>query len=86
MFYGGGLVLQENANKAIEDQINPEDVFIALFAIMFGASQAGAAGAYAPDVGKATAAAKRIFGIIEHPSTINAIEIDNDKMYQRVPL
>jgi len=48
--------------------INPEDVFMALFAIMFGASHAGTASAFGPDMGKATAAAKRIFKIKEHPS------------------
>ena len=30
-------------------------------------------------MGKANAAAEKIFRIIEHPSAINAIEIDNDK-------
>jgi len=37
-------------------------------------------------MGKAVAAAERIFGIIEHPSTINAIEIDQDTTYKRLPL
>jgi hypothetical protein len=30
-----------------------------------------------PDVGKAHGAAKRIFSIIEQPSSINAIEMDD---------
>lgn len=41
---------------------------MALFAIMFGASHAGTAQAFGPDMGKAAAAANRIFGIIEYPS------------------
>lgn len=46
---------------------------MALFVIMFGASNAGSATAWAPDMGKAKAASKRIFTFIEHPSKINAI-------------
>jgi ATP-binding cassette subfamily B (MDR/TAP) protein 1 len=46
---------------------------------MFGASHAGSAQSFGPDMGKALAAAKRIFKIIEYPSSINAMEIDNDK-------
>jgi len=53
---------------------------------MFGASQAGAAAAFGPDMGKAAAAAERVFNIIEHPSTINAIEIDSNKEYERLDL
>jgi len=39
-----------------------------MFAIMFGATQAGSAASYGPDMGKATAAAEKIFKIIEYPS------------------
>ena len=46
---------------------------MALFVIMFGASNAGNATAWAPDMGKAKAASKRIFTFIKHPSKINAI-------------
>jgi ABC-type multidrug transport system fused ATPase/permease subunit len=54
---------------------------MALFAIMFGASHAGSASAWGPDVGKATEAAKRIFGVVEHQSEINAVAMDSDKDY-----
>lgn len=47
---------------------DPADVFKALFAIMFGASHAGTATAFGPDIGKAGTAADRIFTIIEYPS------------------
>lgn len=53
-------------------------MFIALFAIFFGANQAGTAAAMGPDIGKAQIAATRIFKIIEQPSEINAIEMDKD--------
>ena len=46
---------------------------MALFVIMFGASNAGNATAFGPDMGKAKAASKRIFQFLEHPSKINAI-------------
>jgi len=46
---------------------------MALFVIMFGASNAGNATAWAPDMGKAKAASKRIFNFIEHPTKINAV-------------
>lgn len=49
-----------------------EDVLIAIFAMMFGAFQAGEATQFGPDLGKAGAAAKRIFSIIEDPSLIDA--------------
>ena len=67
MFYGAGKFI-----KMDPENIKVEDVMIALFAIMFGASTAGSAAAFGPDIGKANAAAKRIFGIVEHESAINA--------------
>lgn len=62
MFYFGGLIINENPD------IDVESVFIAMFAIMFGASQAGSAASYGPEMGKATAASEKIFKIIEYPS------------------
>jgi ABC-type multidrug transport system fused ATPase/permease subunit len=56
-----------------------KDVFIAMFAIMFGAQQMGTAFAMGPDAGKAELAAQKVFRIIEKPSTINAIEMDEKK-------
>lgn len=39
---------------------------------MFGAMQAGTAAAFGPDMGKAKAAAERVFKIIDYPSSIDA--------------
>lgn len=72
MFYGAGKLME--ANKDIE----MDDIMIALMAIMFGSSQAGSAAAFGPDMGKALAAAKRIFAIVETDSEINAMEMDKD--------
>jgi len=52
---------------------------ISIFAILFGASQAGTAMSLGPDIGKAIAAATNVFRIIEYPSKVNAIEQDNKK-------
>jgi len=63
-----------------------DDIMISLMAIMFGASQAGSAAAFGPDMGKAIAAAARIFAIIETESEINAMEIDTDSTKKRLDL
>ena len=57
---------------------------MSMFAIMFGASHAGTAAAMGPDIGKATVALDRIFGFIRYPSTINAIQMDEQNEGQRL--
>lgn len=86
MFYFGGLIISSSEIDPVTKlpSINPEDVFISMFAIMFAASQAGTAAGFGPDMGKAEAAAKKIFKIIESPSVINAIKIDEDKTKKRI--
>ena len=59
-------------------ELDADKVMTALFAIMFGASQAGNAAALGPDAGKASGAAKKIFRIIEQESKIDAIKMDED--------
>ena len=68
MFYAGG-VLMEN-----DPTLNMEDVMSSLMAIMFAALQAGNATAFGPDMGKAKAAAERVFKIIDYPTNIDARE------------
>jgi hypothetical protein len=69
MFFFGGKIIKDNVNEETgEAEVDPTDVFIAMFAIMFGATQAGSAASYGPDMGKANAAAEKIFKIIEYPS------------------
>ena len=53
--------------------INPDNVFMALFCLMFGAMHLGTANAMGPDTGKASVAIQRIFGFIKYPSSINAV-------------
>jgi ATP-binding cassette subfamily B (MDR/TAP) protein 1 len=66
MFYGAALILKDNPDVRIEDCMS------AIMAIMFAGMQAGNAAAFGPDVGKATAAANRVFKIIDYPSQIDA--------------
>ena len=69
MFFFGGLIIKNSVDEETgEATVNTEDVFIALFAIMFGANAAGNASSFGPDVAKAETAAKKIFKIIEEPS------------------
>ena len=80
MFYSGGWIIKDSYDEETKTYgIDPTDLFIALFAIMFGASHAGSSQAFGPDMGKAMGAAKRIFAIMEYPSQIDACAIDNDK-------
>jgi len=86
MFFFGGKIMENSMQADGTMSIKPENVFIALFAIMFGASHAGTATAFGPDMGKAQAAAERIFKIKDAPSQINAIEIDKDSSKIRLNL
>jgi len=54
MFFFGGKIIKDSVDEATGiPEIDPTDVFVAMFAIMFGASQAGGAASYGPDMGKA---------------------------------
>lgn len=58
----------------MENGDSPTDIFTALYAMMFGAMAAASAQQYGPDLGKAKSAALKIFGIMDYPSKINAVE------------
>lgn len=76
-FFFGGLVIEEGYDEVTNTySISPEDIFMTIFAILFGASQAGTAMSLGPDIGKAMIAAKNVFRVLEYPSKINAIEQD----------
>lgn len=88
LFYIGGIMIEDGCTietvklsngsefQNVTCDPSPKDVFIALFAIFFGASQAGTAMSLGPDFAKTAAAATKIFKIIEEPSEINAVEMD----------
>jgi ATP-binding cassette, subfamily B (MDR/TAP), member 1 len=87
MFWAAGRIIKRNTDPETGAMtINPQDVFTAIFAIMFGASHAGSSAAMGPDIGKAMAASKRVFSITEQPSAIDAVEIDEQKDKIRLKL
>ena len=66
MFYAGAQFM----DKFKED---PVDMFITIFAMMFGALESGQAQQFGPDMGKAKSAAQKIFSILDQPSQISAL-------------
>ncbi len=63
-----------------DSTLTGEDVFVAIFAMFFGAYAAGQASTFGPDVGKATQAAVKIFKITDLPSEINAVDIPEESI------
>ncbi len=61
LYYTGALFMEYYD----EDPVN---IYIALLAIMFGATAAGNAVQFGPDIGRAGQAADKIFSIIDMPS------------------
>ena len=59
-----------------DDSLDGEKVFIAVFAMIFGAFGAGQAASYGPDATKGNAAAVKIFSITDTPTSINAVDED----------
>lgn len=55
----------------IED-MDPVDMFTAVFCMVFGAFAAGQANQFGPDMGKAKKAAEKVFKIADYPSSIDA--------------
>ena len=87
MFYFASVLIDNSCDPATQIcTINPEDVFMALFAIMFGMSHAGTVQAFGPDIGRASAAADRVFTIIQHPSDINAIQISKEDKHKKIEM
>jgi ATP-binding cassette subfamily B (MDR/TAP) protein 1 len=78
LFYAAGCLMENNHD------LDPGDVFIAIFSMMFGAQSVGNSQQFGPDLGKSIAAAKRIFGIIDQPSRIDAVAIDKDMTKVRI--
>nr|AAK19598.2 putative ABC transporter [Sterkiella histriomuscorum] len=75
LYYFGALFIQHDIdNMNFKDQ--PDDIFVAIFAMMFGAMAAGQAQQFGPDMGKAKAASAKVFGMMDLPSKINAVEQD----------
>jgi len=78
IFFFGGLLINITKDDG-KDAIKASAVFSSIFPIMFGAFQAASAGSALSDVGKAEAAAIKIYKIVQYPSMINAVKMDEDK-------
>lgn len=61
-----------------DPSMSGENVFEATFAMMFGAFAAGQANQFGPDMGKAKKAGLKVFGFIEIPTKINAVDIPEE--------
>ena len=70
LLYWAGAMFQK-----AEGVNSGEQLFIAMFAMMFGSFAAGQANQYGPDMGKAKKAGLSVFTYIDLPSKINAVDI-----------
>ena len=61
-----GALFYAGAYFHIEYDGRPQDIFIAIFSMVFGAMSCGQAQQFGPDLGKARRAAERIFEILDH--------------------
>ena len=87
LLYGAGWVINDSYNEETQFyDVDPADVFLAMFAIMMGSIHVGTATAFGPDIKKAMTAATRIFSILDTPSKIDAVAMDNDKAKIRLDL
>lgn len=62
------------------DEPGGENVFLATFALMFGAMAAGQANQYGPDLGKGKKAAVKVFTYIDTPSRIDPVATRDDEV------
>lgn len=82
LFFFGGMIIENSYDPKTKIYgVNPEYVFLAIFAIFWGAQKAGQALSMGPDMSKGNTAAEKIFKIMDCPSTINAIKMDNQPEY-----
>ena len=75
---------EDHENDLIAIRDFSQKLFIAIFAMMYGAMSAGSCQQYGPDFGKAKTAALNIFGIVDVPSEINAIEQPNRDRLRKI--
>lgn len=87
LLYSAGWVINQSYNEETQYyDVDPRDVFLAMFAIMMGSIHIGTATAFGPDIKKAFSAATRIFTILDTPSKIDAVEMNNDTSKIRLDL
>jgi ATP-binding cassette subfamily B (MDR/TAP) protein 1 len=69
-----------------EGDISPASVMSAIMILMLGTMNAGASASSAPDMGRANASVDKVYGVLDHQSTIDAVADDNNKEKVRLDL
>eukprot|EP00347_Sterkiella_histriomuscorum_P022139 403331544 len=80
LYYAGGLFIDNGYTPATD----ADKLFTAILAMMMGAMASGQAQQFGPDLGKAKQAAAKIFGIVDVPSEINAVEQPDVKNKKKI--
>ena len=75
--FGAFLILLPDGNVA---QTSFNDLFVVFFALVFGATGAGQAGAFAPNYAKAKISASRIFFLLDREPKIDSYSEDGEKL------
>jgi ATP-binding cassette subfamily B (MDR/TAP) protein 1 len=66
--------------------IDAKNVFAVIFILMNGTMGAGGAAAQAPDAGRANASVDKVYDVLNHESTIDAMADEHDKEKVRLDL
>lgn len=74
LYYFGAYFIIHSDNPT--DQQTTINVFTAIYAMMFGAMGSAQGQQFGPDIGKAKAAANKIYGMVDYPTKVNAVEVD----------
>jgi hypothetical protein len=82
LYYFGALFITKAENPENPDLVN--NVFTAIFAMMFGAMGAAQGSQFGPDMGKGKAAANKIFAMIDYPTKVDAVKAQETKEPVRI--
>lgn len=77
LFFLGGLMVYNTKDDG-PDAIPNKSVFQAIFPVVYGAFQLATALSGLGDITLAAVSAEKIFKLIQYPSSINAVEMDQD--------
>ncbi|CAI2366845.1 unnamed protein product [Moneuplotes crassus] len=81
MQFGMYTIMFWSGAKFVERyEVNPQDLFTAIFIMMFAAIGAGQAQQQAPAAGKGVEAATKIYNIIDEPSLIDPFQLNTDEI------
>jgi len=82
MQFGMYTILFWSGAKFVENyNVKGDDLFTAIYVMMFAAMGAGQAQQHGPSAGKGVEAACKIYDIIDEPSKIDPFEMNNDQIF-----